>query len=301
MGTASGYIGRFAPTPSGPLHFGSLIAAVGSYLQARCADGAWLLRIEDLDRPRCVAGADANIIATLAAYGFEWDGPIERQSRRLPLYRIALEKLLANRQAFYCTCSRSQIAAQIGDESEAEVRYPGTCRGVLSKPDAPHCVRFAVPDEPVRFHDRLRGPISELPTATCGDFPILRRDGIFSYHLAVVVDDAQQGITEVARGADLLGSTARQVVLQKALGLATPDYCHLPLALDTRHRKLSKSAQSIAIDTQNPVPVLWQALNFLELAVPPELQRSTLDELWNWAKANWQVDRLADIHHKTAP
>ncbi len=299
------YIGRFAPSPSGPLHFGSLIAAVGSYLQARAAKGRWLLRIEDLDRPRVVPGAADRMIEALAAFGFQWDSPIEYQSNRTRLYAEALQALRAQASIYSCLCSRAQIAAwhsrQDGVDSD-ELRYPGTCRDQHHRIDAiDAAIRFVVQDGQVEFTDRIQGLQGHNVGLDGGDFIVRRRDGIFAYHLAVVVDDAAQGITEVVRGADLLDSTPRHILLQRALGLPTPGYCHLPVALDLGGRKLSKSAQSLAIDPSNATTLLWQALVALRQSPPESLKSVTLDELWSWGIRHWSIAPLRRLMTCAAP
>lgn len=307
------YIGRFAPSPSGPLHFGSLLAALGSYLQARQANGDWLLRIEDLDQPRTAPGAADNIIATLDAFGFEWCGPIEYQSRRLPLYEAAFEQLRASGCLYECSCSRSQIAALAlgdaqnndsqndhGQESE-DLRYPGTCRDRHDRPIGATAWRMRLTPEAVQFVDGIQGAQSQDVAATVGDFVVRRRDGLFAYHLAVVVDDADQRVTEVVRGADLLTSTPRQILLQRALGLPTPRYCHLPLAIDSAGRKLSKSAQSRAIDPRNASALLHLALSTLRQNPPAELACAPVREIWTWASAHWTLAPLAGQRRCPAP
>jgi glutamyl-Q tRNA(Asp) synthetase len=290
------YIGRFAPSPSGPLHFGSLLAAVGSYLQARAANGAWLIRIEDLDTPRVIPGAADAIIATLAALGFEWHGAIEYQSRRLDQYAAAIAQLQMDGHLYACSCSRAQIAAAL-QPVEEEPRYPGTCRHRHEPHGAPTALRFIAPSKSINFVDCIQGPQTQDVAATSGDFVVQRRDGIYAYHLAVVVDDAAQGITEIVRGADLLTSTPRHSLLQQALCVRTPSYAHLPVALDSEGRKLSKSAQSLAIETRNAGPLLWQALQSLRQTPPVALYNAPLSELWTWAIAHWSSAPL--VGHTT--
>ena len=292
---ARNYVGRFAPSPTGPLHFGSLVAAVGSYLQSRASNGKWLLRIEDLDTPRVVPGMAERIVRVLEQFGFEWDGSIEYQSRRLSLYAQALAALRQRNLIYSCSCSRTQIAAL------DEQRYPGTCRHGVQRPGEPIAQRFRVEPETVTFDDLLQGHFSQNVSAEVGDFVVQRRDSIFAYHLAVVVDDAEQGVTEVVRGADLLDSTPRQILLQRALRVPTPRYCHLPLALDKDGQKLSKSAQSLAIDGDRPVLVLWHAFAFLRQSPPDALQRASRDELWAWAKTQWNLARMRQIKSDRAP
>lgn len=293
--TPSSYVGRFAPTPSGPLHFGSMVAAVGSYLQARTARGAWRLRIEDLDRPRVVAGAADLIIQTLARFGFEWSGAIEYQSRRLDRYAAALADLRAKRLIYACSCSRAELAAN--DES----RYPGTCRRGMARPEQSAAQRFVVAPGAIAFTDAIQGHYLQEVSEKSGDFIVQRKDGYFAYHLAVVVDDAEQGVTEVVRGADLLDSTPRHISLQRALALPTPTYCHLPVALDASGQKLSKSAQSVPIDPNNAPAVLWRVLDFLRQNPPAALRNGSLLELWQWATAQWTLTPLQHVKSSKTP
>ncbi len=246
--------GRFAPSPTGPLHLGSLLAALGSWLLARAAGGEWLVRIEDLDPPREVAGAAAEQLQALAAFGFESDGPVLWQSTRGDAYQAALDRLLASGAAFACHCSRSDLAADAGIHRRC---VPGAQREDPS-------IRLRVPDGTlVAFDDAIQGHHVQDVAREVGDFVLRRADGWWAYQLAVVVDDAAQGITDVVRGADLLDSTPRQVLLQRALGLPTPRYAHLPLAVDAHGRKLSKSLAALPVDAGDPLPALraaWQAL-----------------------------------------
>lgn len=256
------YRGRFAPTPSGPLHFGSLVAALGSYLEARSRDGKWLLRIEDVDPPRVVAGASAGIARTLAAHGFEWDGDVLYQSQRNEAYQDALARLIELGRAYRCVCSRKRLAELAVSGVDGPV-YPGICRG--GRADTAGALRFLLPERPVVFHDTLLGRVACDVTRECGDFVLRRADGVYSYQLAVVVDDAEQGITHIVRGADLLTSTPRQIVLQQALGHPTPTYTHLPVVLNSRGEKLSKQTLAAPLDDQYPLPALCLAGRFLGL------------------------------------
>ena len=242
-----GYRGRFAPSPTGPLHFGSLVAAVGSWLDARRAGGRWLVRIEDIDEPRTVPGSDSLILKTLEAYCLEWDEEVVWQTRRHALYAEALEKL--RHTTFPCACSRKDV----GD------RYPGTCRNGIPEGLAARAIRLRVPDGPISFTDRRLGEFSEV----LSDFVLRRADGLYAYQLAVVVDDAAQGITDVVRGADLLDSTARQVFLQRQLGVPTPRYLHLPVATNAAGEKLSKQTNAAAISPEGDPAMLFQALELL--------------------------------------
>lgn len=248
------YRGRFAPSPTGPLHIGSLVAAFGSWLMARRAGGEWWIRIEDLDPPREVPGAADAQLRTLGALGLVSDGPVVRQSARHGLYRAALDRLLAHGRAFPCRCSRSDLAAVDGIH---RICHPGANR-------AEAAIRLRVEDrDPVSFDDLLHGRVEQDVAAAVGDVVLLRADGFWAYQLAVVVDDADQGITHVVRGADLLDSTPRQILLQRALELPTPSYAHLPLVVDAAGQKLSKSLAALPVDGADPLPALrlaWRAL-----------------------------------------
>ena len=248
------YRGRFAPSPTGPLHFGSLVAAFGSWLMARHADGEWWIRIEDLDPPREVPGAADAQLRTLAGFGLVSDGPVVRQSGRHGLYRAALDRLLARGLAFHCRCSRSDLAAVDGIHR--------ACCTDAGRAEA--AIRLRVADDSlVSFDDVLRGRVEHDVAAEVGDFVLLRADDFWAYQLAVVVDDADQGITHIVRGADLLDSTPRQILLQRALGLPTPAYAHLPLIVDATGHKFSKSLAALPVDGDDPLPALrlaWRAL-----------------------------------------
>lgn len=249
------YRGRFAPSPTGSLHFGSLIAAVGSYLRARSQNGVWIVRMEDLDPPREVPGAAGDILATLAAFGMESDEPAMFQSTREAAHSAAFATLRDSGHVFPCWCSRADL------ESAGGI-HRGTCVAATDRVRAP-AWRLRAPDEPIRFEDLACGPQSQNLRETVGDFVLRRVEGWYAYQLAVVVDDADQGITEVVRGADLLDSTPRQIHLQHLLGLPTPEYLHLPLALDADGRKLSKQDRAHPVDARDPLPALRAALEFL--------------------------------------
>ena len=259
--------GRFAPSPTGPLHAGSMLAALGSWLLARQAGGEWLLRIEDIDPPREVAGAASDQLRTLAAFGLHHDGEIARQSRRGHLYRDALDRLLVRGQAFECHCSRSELAASGGIHRQC----------VATAPRADPAIRLRVADGcEIAFEDAVHGRIVQRVDRDVGDFVLLRADGLWAYQLAVVVDDAEQGITDVVRGADLLDSTPRQILLQRALGLPTPRHAHLPLLLGDDGRKLSKSDTALPVDTADPLATLralWHCLG--QAPLPADAMRST--------------------------
>lgn len=245
------YCGRFAPSPTGPLHFGSLVAAFGSFLRARSQGGRWLVRIEDIDTPRTVPGAARDQLDSLCHFGLEWDGEVLWQSHRIEVYRAALARLERAGCVFACRCSRSEL------DGDPHRRCIGT------RHDGPAAIRLRAPDHDIRFVDAIRGPQVQNLAREVGDFVLWRADGLVAYQLAVVVDDAEQGITEVVRGADLIDSTARQIALQSALGLPHPAYAHLPLALDAHGHKLGKSQQALALDRSRPLPALRQAWRFL--------------------------------------
>ena len=269
------YRGRFAPSPTGPLHFGSLVAAIASWLDARHVRGQWLVRMEDIDETRTVPGAADEILRALEACGLEWDGTVEWQTRRKPLYEEALARLREAGLAYRCRCSRKEIADS-GLRGIEGVVYPGTCRGARLGPDIEGAERFLVRDGVVELDDRVQGPITQHVARDVGDFVLKRRDGLHAYQLAVVVDDARQGITDVVRGADLLPSTARQVLLQRALGYPTPRYLHFPVAADASGEKLSKQTLAPAVDAREAPRLIAAALQFLgqgrqEPATPGEM------------------------------
>lgn len=295
--SAHRYRGRFAPSPTGPLHFGSLVTAVGSYLQARKAQGQWLIRIEDIDPPRTVPGAAEQILRTLEDFGFTWDEPVIYQSTRTALYEQALQGLIEQNACYPCCCTRSELqalnpSAAIGNE---ELHYPGRCADGPLRAQGPYAWRFRAPQEPICFRDALQGEQCVSLQESMGDFIVKRRDGWFAYQLAVVVDDAAQGISEVVRGADLLLSTPRQMVLQRALDLPTPGYVHLPLATDSQGHKLSKSHAALPVDTRHAATALWQALSFLRQNPPDELQSGEVEILWQWAIQHWDVHPLQGL------
>jgi len=252
------YTGRFAPSPTGPLHMGSLIAAVASWLDARAAGGRWLVRMEDLDRPRCIPGAADAILRTLERLGLQWDGEVIYQSARIGRYRAALERLQAH--TYWCGCTRREVAdSSLGLASDGAHIYPGTCRA--RAPRERRALRVRTTPEPIAFVDRLQGRCEQVLERAIGDFVLYRADGQFAYQLAVVVDDAEQGVSDVVRGADLLDSTARQIYLQRLLGYATPRYLHVPVALDSAGEKLSK--QTGAAPVEADAHALARALRFL--------------------------------------
>ena len=287
---AGGAVTRFAPSPTGPLHFGSLVAALGSYLDARAQGGEWLLRIEDVDAPRTVPGAEASILNTLEALGFTWDGPVVRQSERLDVYHGALVRLQAEGLVYPCACTRSEIAARTSEASvDGGLLYPGTCRAGLPAGVAARAWRLRVPDREFAFVDRVQGAHRQNLEREVGDFVLLRADGQYAYQLAVVVDDALQGVNAVVRGVDLLDSTPRQMWLQECLGVPTPTYAHLPVAVNAVGEKLSKQTRAAAVDSAQGSKVLAVALELLGHPVPAELRGVPLNEFWDWAIASWSM------------
>ncbi len=285
------YIGRFAPSPTGPLHFGSLVAALASWLDARAAGGQWLVRMEDLDRPRCEPGAAGTILRQLEAYGLAWDGEVLVQSQRDAAYAAALDALKESGAVFPCACTRSQLAAAPRND-EGEIIYPGTCRNGLPAGQAGRAWRVRVPDVNIHFHDRIHGELQQNLAGEVGDFVVKRADGLFAYQLAAVVDDAFQGITHVVRGADLLWNTPRQIYLQNRLGLPTPVYAHVPLITNAAGQKLSKQTLAPALPDDRRGTALALALTVLGHPPPAELADSEPDGLLAWASAHWQIENV---------
>ena len=284
------YRGRFAPSPTGPLHFGSLVAALGSYAEARAQGGEWWVRMEDLDRPREVPGAALAILATLKAFGFEWDGPVLYQSQRTEAYAAALDHLGERGLLYACACSRREIAAA-GIPGPEGPLYPGTCRTKATRGRGARAIRLRVETPPISFQDAVQGLVTQDLEMEVGDFILRRADGLHAYQLAVVVDDALQGISHVVRGADLTRSTPRQILLQHYLGLPTPIYAHLPLVLDGQGRKLSKSDAAAPVDSRNPVPTLLQAWAFLGQPAFAEPPLNPV-EFWGQALTSWCLARV---------
>jgi glutamyl-Q tRNA(Asp) synthetase len=241
--------GRFAPSPTGPLHLGSLVAAVGSWLYARAEGGRWLVRMEDIDTPRVVPGSADEILGALTRYGLEWDGEVVWQSRRMALYERALDELRAKGRVYDCACSRADLQRAASAPLGSEPVYPGTCRDGIAPGKIARAIRFRVPDEIIAFDDLVVGHQQEHVAEKTGDFVVRRADGLFAYQLAVVVDDADQGVTQVVRGADLLASTPRQIALQRALGYGTPSYAHLPLVVNADGSKLGKRDGALPLPT----------------------------------------------------
>ncbi len=276
-------VGRFAPSPTGPLHFGSVVSAVASFLDVRAQGGRWLLRIDDLDPPRIEAGAAERILITLETLALFWDGAVVYQSARSEAYAQALAQLTALGKLYVCHCSRKDIG--VGP-------YPGTCRAGNGSANA-GAWRVRVDDQPICIADCVQGAYVQNLAQHCGDFVVRRADGIFAYHLAAVVDDAWSGVTQITRGSDLLESTPRQVHLQRLLGLPTPRYAHLPVVLDADGAKLSKQTYAPAIDAGNTHRALFEALAFLGLAPPAELRGAAAEQLLVWALPQWRLSALA--------
>lgn len=284
MSYPADYVGRFAPTPSGSLHLGSLVAALASYLDAKSAQGRWLLRIEDLDKPREVPGATTSILTTLEHYGFEWDGPVIYQSQRLKAYQEAAEYLQQQGLAYFCRCSRKQLEAYPGP-------YPGFCRD-RQYPPQQAALRLRVPEQSFSVQDRVQGAFCQHLGREVGDFIIQRRDQVFAYQLAVVVDDAWQGITQIVRGADLLDSTPRQLYLQQQLKLPQPQYLHVPLLMQADGHKLSKSHQAPPIEPQAAAQLLVTALSLLGQDPPKALEQESPHRILAWGIQHWASHQI---------
>jgi glutamyl-Q tRNA(Asp) synthetase len=283
-------IGRFAPSPSGPLHFGSLVSATASYLDARHRQGRWLLRMEDLDPSREPPEAADQILRALECHGLHWDGPVLYQSSRLDAYAEALNALRRQGRVFACRCSRQQIQADGGV-------YDGRCRR-LELEESGNAIRLRVDHVCVDFTDAIQGTQSQQLLQECGDVILRRKDGLFAYQLAVVVDDAWQGVTDIVRGADLLDSTARQIFLQRLLNLPTPRYAHVPVAVNELGQKLSKQHFAQALALNDCSAALLQALRFLGQNPEPALAGATVSEILSWAVSRWDIQavpKLANI------
>ena len=286
------YLGRFAPSPSGPLHHGSLLAAVASYLDAKAHNGQWYVRIEDIDKPRCVDGATEQILHSLQHHGLHWDRPVEYQREREPLYHQALTRLQTQQQIYYCDCSRRALRQHAGP-------YPGTCRNrqqtdyrpASADKHASHAIRFALGSGDLHFDDRILGRQQGAATAL-GDFILRRRDGLYAYQLAVVIDDAEQGVSDIVRGADLLPSTPWQIALQRALGLPQPRYAHLPLLVHRNGDKLSKQTGAAAIDDRTAGANLRRALSQLGQRLPANAEDYSVEQLLDHGSAHWSLSHL---------
>ena len=285
------YVGRFAPSPTGPLHFGSLVAAVASYLQARVHRGLWLLRIEDIDPPREQAGATDLILSALQAYGFAWDGDVIYQSRSKDAHEAALRVLTERNMAYPCGCSRKDLAD--APRGPLGVIYPGTCRNGCEAAEA--ALRIRTDGQPLTFVDGLQGPQTQRLESESGDFVIRRRDGLIAYQLAVVVDDELEGVTEIVRGIDIMDSTQRQIWLQRLLGYRTPAYLHIPVIVHPNGDKLSKLTGAPAIPLDGVRNTLVAALRALRQEPRRDLAASSLPDIWQWAVDNWKLERLQRV------
>ncbi len=285
------YRGRFAPSPTGPLHSGSLVAAMGSYLDAKSNHGEWLVRIDDLDPPRVVSGASKKILTTIEKLGMEWDGEVVYQSRRAALYQEALASLDKMDQIYPCICTRKEIA-------DASVRgmngpiYPGTCRSCHAVREKVCAWRVKTRDDLIAFQDTISGSVSQRLSREVGDFVLQRADGVYAYQLAVVVDDNEQNITHIVRGADLQDSTPRQIYLQQLLGYPMPTYMHLPIVTNSAGEKLSKQTRAAPVDLSNGLGQLITALRFLGQQPPEGLRNSDIPSFWQWAIENWQPNKV---------
>lgn len=281
------YIGRFAPSPSGSLHFGSLVAAVGSYLQAKSQQGVWQVRIEDIDPPREIAGASIDILNTLQAYDLQWDGEVIYQHQQSQSYESVLTELTSRHLCYACSCTRKMIK-QLGGY------YQGKCRDA-NNPTSGNALRInllSITDKTTYFEDKLQGKVILDPTEIDDDFIIKRKDGLYAYNLAVVIDDIKQGITEVVRGADLIPTTGKQISLYQLLGAEIPSYVHLPLAVTEPGLKLSKQNHALAVDKENPVPTLKRVLAFLGHPVPAHIKQAHCADILYWAVQHWSLDKV---------
>jgi glutamyl-Q tRNA(Asp) synthetase len=290
----STYRGRFAPSPTGPLHFGSLVAAVGSYLEAKSNSGIWLVRMEDLDTPRCIPRAADDILRMLDICGMRSDETVMYQSQRTPVYEASLRQLQNNSLVYPCCCTRKEISDSALHGNEGLV-YPGTCRTGIPAGREARSWRVRTDGQAIEFEDALQGGISQQLETEIGDFVVKRADGLFAYQLAVVVDDASQGITHVVRGADLLNSTPRQIHLQRLLGLTTPAYMHLPVVVNAVGEKLSKQTLAAPVDVSQPVTTLIRVLDFLQQEPPKSLANGDVGTVLGWAVERWDAKKLQGI------
>jgi glutamyl-Q tRNA(Asp) synthetase len=281
----SDYIGRFAPSPTGLLHLGSLIGALASYLDAKAAGGCWLLRVEDLDPPREMTGAGEQILESLIAHGLQWDDDVLWQSRRHSAYTDAIDSLMGQDKGYFCTCTRADIQANHGV-------YSGRCRGQIRKPDTAFATRAQLPDIDIALTDGIQGHFHQNLQHDTGDVIVRRKDGLFAYQLAVVVDDAYQGITHVVRGSDLLESTPRQIALQQLLKFPTPQYAHFPVVTDRQGHKLSKQTFAKALPARDTIKNLITALEFLQQDLPPSHLRHNTRAVLDWATAHWCLEKI---------
>lgn len=286
--SSSQYIGRFAPSPTGPLHFGSLLAALASYVDAKSQDGLWLMRMEDLDPPREPPGTAELILNQLLELGLEWDGPVLYQSSRLDVYQRALNQLNSEELCFFCDCTRPRI------KSLGSV-YDGHCRIRNLENSAQTATRLKVSNSSITFNDVIQGKYSQNLERDVGDFVIRRKDGLFAYQLAVVIDDAHQGINHVVRGYDLLDSTPRQIYIQQLMNLPTPCYAHIPIVVNEQGQKLSKQHFADPIDTSNASEQVFAALSFLNHHPPLSLKKASCKSILEWAMTSWDIHAIPKL------
>jgi glutamyl-Q tRNA(Asp) synthetase len=290
------YIGRFAPSPTGPLHLGSLYAALASYLDAKYHQGRWLLRIDDIDTPRNISGAADAILRDLETFGLHWDGPVSYQSQTLPYYETGIQSLLVQKQLYRCNCSRkSLLAANLANPQI----YPGFCRDKRINCDGPHALRIKTDKRWILFEDKLQGIIKQQPASDPGDFVIRRKDNIVAYQFAVVIDDHLNKVNHVVRGYDLLESTPRQIFIHHILGYPIPEYMHIPVITDNDGNKLSKQTHAQAVDTDNPTLTLFLLLQLLKQNPPDILRYTSVTEILNWAITHWNpmcLQKIRAIH-----
>ena len=292
------YRGRFAPSPTGPLHFGSLVAAVGSYLQAKHQHGEWLVRIDDIDPPREIDGAADNILKTLEDFGFEWDESVLYQSSRHHYYQEIVDELVKQELAYPCSCSRTSILKKTG-QVKGDTIYPGFCRNGPLENSSDYTIRVRCNSEPICFNDAIQGEQNFNLEKNHGDFVIQRRDHYFAYHLATGIDDSEQKITEVVRGADLLNCTPNQLHIQRILNLSSPQYSHLPVAVSYDGQKLSKQNHAKAINPSESVELLYKTLKFLGQMPSIELMNVSQEEIWDWAIKHWQLHLVPQKSQQT--
>jgi glutamyl-Q tRNA(Asp) synthetase len=279
-------VGRFAPSPTGALHIGSLYTALASFLAARSQQGRWLLRIDDLDTPRTVKGSVDAIIKTLDCFGLHWDGAVAFQSQQLALYQDALERLMAGGWVYPCSCSRKTLTTEV---------YPGYCLNKIILPEQEHALRVRTDARTIVFDDSLQGPMAENLAALHGDFILKRKDQLFAYQFAVVLDDAIQGVNQVVRGVDLLDSTPKQIYLHQLMNLPLPHYSHLPIIVDQDGYKLSKQTKATAVDPAKPEILLYDLLVLLGQNPPPTMRGANVAELLAWAVLHWNPCPLHGI------
>ncbi|WP_081917875.1 tRNA glutamyl-Q(34) synthetase GluQRS [Methylobacter sp. BBA5.1] len=288
------YIGRFAPSPTGPLHFGSLYTALAGFLQARSQQGKWLLRIDDLDTPRNAQGSIDHILKTLEIFGLHWDDTVYYQSQHLDVYKDTLHELMENRLVYACTCSRKTLAEANPAQTRPDI-YPGICRDKMPPPRTPHSLRIKTDNRIISFQDELQGLISQNLAEQHGDFILKRKDGIIAYQFAVVIDDCRQYINHIVRGFDLLDSTPKQIYLQQQLGLPSLQYMHVPIIIDTQGYKLSKQTLAQAVDLKAPHKLIFELLTLLKQQPPDELKGVEAIELLDWAIAHWDPTPLEKL------